>query len=152
MSVRASAVSTGPSAGAVMRVKRNEAPQIAASATRRAVSAGLIQRWLGFLFQLEELLLAAQSPRIAAKTAVGAHRAVARHHQRHRVRAAGAAHRAHCVRRADRARDFLVGAGLAARDAAQLVPHAALEYGSADIERQAGEAGFTLDKCQDLCL
>ena len=42
MSVRASAVSTGPSAGAVMRVKRKEAPQIAASATRRAVSAGLI--------------------------------------------------------------------------------------------------------------
>jgi hypothetical protein len=42
MSVRSSAVSTGPSTGALIRLKRNEAPQIAASSTRRAVSARLI--------------------------------------------------------------------------------------------------------------
>src|SRR5918994_5199336 len=106
ISVRASAVSTGPSAGAGMRLKRNDAPQIAASATSRAVSAGLIANsWLGFLFQREQLLLAAQAPGIAAEAAVGAHCAVAGHDERHRIRSAGAAHRANRGGRADRARD-----------------------------------------------
>src|SRR3990170_9056116 len=140
ISVRASAVSTGPSTGAVMRVKRNEAPQIAASATRRAVSAGLIGNGrLGFLFQREELLLAAQAPGIAAQAAVGAYRAMARHHQGHRIGAAGAADCTHGLRSADGARDLPVGARLAARDAAQLVPHPALEHRAADVERQARE-------------
>ena len=42
ISVRSSAVSTGPSAGAVIRLKRNDAPQIAASETSRAMSPCLI--------------------------------------------------------------------------------------------------------------
>src|SRR5688500_13018798 len=150
ISVRASAVSTGPSTGAVMRLKRNEAPQIAASATRRAVSAGLIGNgWLGFLFQREQLLLPAQAPGVAAQAAVGADRAVARDDQRHRIGAAGAAARAHRPRRADRARDFPIGARLAARDAAQLVPHPPLEHCAANVERQAREARFAFDERQD---
>ncbi len=39
ISVRSSAVSTGPSVGATMRLKRYDAPQIAASAISLAQSA-----------------------------------------------------------------------------------------------------------------
>ena len=42
ISMRTSAVATGPIAGAAMRMKRNEAPQIAASVTSRAASAAFI--------------------------------------------------------------------------------------------------------------
>src|SRR6185503_2200061 len=152
MSVRSSAVSTGPSTGAAMRLKRKDAPQIAASSTRRAVSACLMPAGSGFLFERQQLLLALEPPRVAAQPAIRPNRAVARHYQRHRVRAAGAAHRAHRRRCADRARDFLVSARLAARDAAQLVPHAALEHRTADVERQARETGFPADERQDLAL
>ena len=46
----------------------------------------------------------------------------------------------------------LVGASLAARDAAQLVPHAALEHRAADVERHAGEAALAGDEGADLAL
>src|SRR5512134_2492846 len=71
ISVRSSAVSTGPSTGAVIRLKRKDAPQIAASSTRRAVSAGLIARGSGLLFERQQLLLALEPPRVAAEAAVG---------------------------------------------------------------------------------
>ena len=75
---------------------------------------------------------------------------MAGHGKRHRVRAAGAADRAHRRRRADGAGDLLVRAGLAARDAPQLVPHAALEHRAADVERQPGEARLAFDEGKDL--
>src|SRR5215204_2471108 len=124
MSVRSSAVTTGPRTGAVMRLKRNDAPQIAASATRRAASAPLIA---SFLLDRQQLLLPLQAPGVTAETAIGAHRTMAGHHQRHGVGAARAAYRAHGIGSADGAGDLAIGARLAARDAAQLVPHLALE-------------------------
>ena len=57
-------------------------------------------------------------------------------YQRHRVCAAGAAHGSHGLGRTDRGREVLVGAGFAARDLPQGRPHALLEDGAADVERQ----------------
>src|SRR4051812_44841036 len=150
--MRKSAVATGPIAGAAMRVKRNEAPQIAASSRSRAQSLTLRLRasFTAALFDLQQALLDRQPPGVAAEAAVGAHGAMAWHHQRDGVGAAGAADRAHRGRRADGARDFRIGARLAARDASQLFPHATLEDGAADVDRQAREAAFAGDEAADL--
>src|SRR6185369_2743972 len=104
---------------------------------------------LALLFEREELPLALQSPGVPAQAAVGANGAVAGHGKRHRVGAAGAADRTHCRRRADGAGDLLIRAGLAARNAPQLVPHSALEYRAADIERQPREARLAFDEGED---
>src|SRR4051795_9136737 len=101
---------------------------------------------LALLFQCEEPPLALHSPSIAAHAAVGAHRAMARHGKRHGIRAAGAADRTHRRRRAEGAGDLLVRAGLAPRNAPQLVPHTALKNRTADVERQPGEARLAFDE------
>src|SRR5687768_1154633 len=95
------------------------------------------------LLQREQLFLARETPGVAAQPAVGAHGAMAGHYERDRVGAAGASHRAHRIGRAERPGDVLVRAGFAAGDAAQLVPHPALENRAADVEREAREAFFT---------
>src|ERR1041384_1814167 len=146
ISVRSSAVSTGPRAGALIRVNRNDAPQIAASSSRRAAS---VRRMLALLFQREELALALQSPGVAAHAAVGPHRTVAGHGKRHRVGAAGAADRTHRRGRADGAGDLRIRTGLASRDAPQLVPDAALAHRAANVERQPCEARFAFDEGED---
>src|SRR5688572_11076648 len=105
--------------------------------------------WLLLLLQREQLLLARETRGVAAQPAVGAHGAMTGHHQRDRVGAAGASHRAYRIGSADRPGDVLVCARFAARDAAQLVPHPALENGAADVEWDAREAFFTRDEVQD---
>src|SRR5580765_1007232 len=152
--MRKSAVAIGPIAGAAMRVKRNEAPQIAASSRSRAASLVLRGRasFTAALLDLQQPFLDRQPPGVAAEAAVGAHRAMARHDQGDRVRAAGTADGAHRGRRTDGARDFRVGARLAARNAPQLFPYPALEHRAADIDRHAREAPFASDEAADLRL
>src|SRR5690242_2647038 len=103
MSMRRSAVATGPMTGAAMRMKRTRRPRSrpmrrAALHRRASLTAALLD--------LQQPFLHRQTPGVAAETAVGAHRSVARHDQRDRVRAAGAADGTHGGRRADGARDL----------------------------------------------
>ncbi len=77
---------------------------------------------------------------------------MAGHGKRHRIRAAGRSHRAHRARLADGAGDVLVAAGFAVRDAAQRLPHAALEYRAADVERNARETRLACDEGKDFFL
>src|SRR3954465_2364301 len=119
---------------------------------RRAAGAARRRRasFTAALLDLQQALLDWQAPGVAAEAAVGAHGAMARHDQRNRVRPAGAADGAHGGGCADGARDFRIGARLAARDAPQLLPHAALEHRAADIDRHARQGAFAGDEAADL--
>src|SRR5207248_11793937 len=85
------------------------------------------------LLDLEQALLDRQAPCVAAEPAIGAYRAMAGHDERDRIRAARAADRTHRPGGADCARDRRIGARLAARNAPQRPPHAALEHRAADV-------------------
>ncbi len=52
--------------------------------------------------------------------------------------------------RSDRGRDLAVAAGLTARDALQLLPHAELEGAAAHVEWELGARELTLDAAQHL--
>ena len=75
---------------------------------------------------------------------------MARHHDRDRVGTVGGTHRAHGLRRADGRRDLAVAPRFPVRNALQFAPHAQLEIGALQVERQveppqlAGEIGAQL--------
>lgn len=88
------------------------------------------------LFLLEQGALAFEAPAVAGQVAVLADDAMAGNDDGDRIRRAGASDGANGSGLADGARDLGVRARSAVRDAAKLVPHAALERGGLHVERQ----------------
>src|SRR2546430_1243615 len=86
--------------------------------------------------QCEEALLALDPPAVAARAAVFPDGAVARDHQRDRVRRARPADRPRCAGLAETPGDVAVGARRAVRDRPQLFPDAPLEGGGLNVQRQ----------------
>src|SRR6478752_3231115 len=84
---------------------------------------------------------------VAHATALG-HDPVTRHHDRNRVRPTRGADGADRVGRADDLGDLAVGADLAVGDVPQGLPHAPLERGARDVERDVGGRGVTGDSLQ----
>ena len=74
---------------------------------------------------------------------------MARDYNRDRICAIGSADGANRARASDTSRDFGVRASLAARDSAELVPDAALKWGTADIERQFEDCGIAIKIFRD---
>src|SRR5262245_16156783 len=116
-----------------MRMKMKEAPQIAASATRRARAAGRTaspradaRRTLA----IEPRALPRGAEAIAAGRPVGRHDAMAGDRERDRVRRARARDRARAVRHADLAREGAVADRLARCGGLERPPHALLERGA----------------------
>src|SRR5439155_1029993 len=101
------------------------------------------------LLAAEELLFARQTPAIAGAVAVGAGDAMAGNDDGEVVGGAGAGDRPRGAGGADRARDLGVAAGLAGRDAPQLLPDALLEGGAVDVEGDVQRAR-PLDRLDDL--
>src|SRR5207302_3377652 len=86
--------------------------------------------------QSEEALLALDPPTIPAQAAVFPDGAVARDHQRDRVRRARPADRPRRAGLAEPPGDVAVGARRAVRDRPQLLPDAPLEGGGLNVQRQ----------------
>ena len=100
----------------------------------RRARAGKLPAGLARFFRLQHLPFALHAPAIAGQRTVGAHHAMARHHQRHAIDRAGASHGARCVRIAHLPRQLAVRARLAARNLPQRLPHAKLKNGPAQIQ------------------
>ncbi len=98
----------------------------------------------------EQSPLAFDAPAISRQRAVAAYHAVARHQDRDGVGGARTGHRAHAAGRPDCRGDLRVTAGGAGRDGAQRFPHAALEGGALDIERQIGGTRRLVDLGDDV--
>src|ERR1044072_2531593 len=84
---------------------------------------------------LEQGLLAVGSPAIAPEVAVRANDPGAGNHARRAGRGAGARDRPGPGRHPDASRDVRVGPRLSERYLPELLPHAPLERGRADVER-----------------
>ena len=92
-------------------------------------------------FRGEQSLLAFEAPTIAAEAAVFADDAVAGNNDGDGIGGAGASHGADGPGIADAASNFGIGARLAAGNAPELFPNAALEGGAANVERDFAALG-----------
>jgi len=95
-------------------------------------------------FEFEEATLALEAPSVAAEMSRSAECTMARDYNSDRICAIGGSDGANRARASDTSRDFGVRAGLAAGDSAELVPHEALKWGAADIERQFEDCGIAV--------
>ena len=88
------------------------------------------------MLPIQQRRLSLHAPPISGKAPVFLHHAMARHHDRDRVRAAGIRHGTHRFRTANRLGELGVAPRLARRDALQLFPNHLLKRSSAQIERK----------------
>src|SRR5581483_337843 len=96
----------------------------------------LLQLGCAAALEIQQRAFALQAPAVPAEIAGLAHDAVAGNSDGHRVRSTGAGYGAGRQGMAEFVRDLAVRSGLAVGNLLEVIPHAALESGGLDVERQ----------------